>query len=119
MPFPPSHISPQQRLAHPPFPPPVLDFRVGVAIALGSDFQAVLQGVPFTGWAVKGGGMQSVWGEENVTENALSRKFLDPSKRASGLLCRGFLYTKNRALTNLNVPYEVGSKTPFSEGCHL
>ena len=37
-------------------------------------------------------------GEENVPENALSRKFLDPSKKASGLLCRGFLYRKNRAL---------------------
>ena len=43
--------------------------------------------------------MQNVWGEENVPENALSRKFLDPSKRASGLLCRGLLYTKNTALT--------------------
>ena len=43
--------------------------------------------------------MQNVWGEENVPENALSRKFLDPSKRASGLLCRGFLYRKSRALT--------------------
>ena len=41
------------------------------------------------------GGWQNVWGEENVPENAL----LDPSKRASGLLCRGFLYRKNRALT--------------------
>ena len=41
----------------------------------------------------------NVWGEENVPENALSRKFLDPSKRASGLLCREFLYRKNRALT--------------------
>ena len=27
------------------------------------------------------------------------RKFLDPSKRASGLLCRGFLYRKDKALT--------------------
>ena len=43
--------------------------------------------------------MQNVWGEENVPENALSRKFLDPPKRASGLLCRGFLYRKNRVLT--------------------
>ena len=39
-------------------------------------------------------------GGGNVPENALSRKFLDPSKRASGLLCRGFLYRKNRALTS-------------------
>ena len=38
-------------------------------------------------------------GEENVPENPLSRKLLDPSKRASGLLSRGFLYRKNRALT--------------------
>ena len=47
------------------------------------------------------GGVQksNVWGEENVPENALSRIFLDPSKRVSGLLCRGFLYRKNRALT--------------------
>ena len=42
--------------------------------------------------------MHKVWGEENVPENALSRKFLGPSKKkASGLLCRGFLYRKNRA----------------------
>ena len=46
------------------------------------------------------GGVQNVWGEEeNVPENALSRKFLDPSKEASGLLGRGFLYRKSRALT--------------------
>ena len=45
------------------------------------------------------GGVQNVWGEENVPENALSPKFLDPSKRASGLLCRGFLNRKSRALT--------------------
>ena len=67
------------------------------------------------------GGVQNVWGEENVPENALSRKFLDPSKRASGLLCRGFLCRKHRALTPEgveNVPYEGGSKTPFWEGCH-
>ena len=52
-----------------------------------------------------------------VPENALSREFLDPSKRASRLLCRGFLYRKNRALTLRgveNVPYEGGSKTRFS-----
>ena len=36
------------------------------------------------------GGVQSVWGEENVLENAPSRKILDPSKRASGLLSCGF-----------------------------
>ena len=43
--------------------------------------------------------MQNVWGEESVPENALSRKFLDPAKGASGLLCRGILYRRNRALT--------------------
>ena len=43
--------------------------------------------------------MQNVWGEENVPENAPSRKLLDPSKRAFGLLCRGLLYRKKRALT--------------------
>ena len=67
------------------------------------------------------GGCKTYGGEENVPENALSRKFLDPSKRASGLLCRGFLYSENRALTRErggNVPYEGGSKTPFWEGCH-
>ena len=37
-------------------------------------------------------GSSQAWGEENVPENALSRKFLDPSKRAS-------VYRKNRALT--------------------
>ena len=38
-------------------------------------------------------------GGGNVPENALSRICLDPSKRASALLCRGLLYRKNRALT--------------------
>ena len=33
------------------------------------------------------------------TREALSQKLLDPSKRAFGLLCRGFLYRNNRALT--------------------
>ena len=67
------------------------------------------------------GGVQNVWGEENVPENALSRKFLDPSKRASGLLCRGFLYRKNRAVTPEGGGKRTvrgGSKTPFWEGCH-
>ena len=39
------------------------------------------------------GGVQKLGGGGNVPENASSRKFLDPSKRASGLLCRGFFYT--------------------------
>ena len=60
-------------------------------------------------------------GGENVPENALSRKFLDPSKTASGLLCRGFLYRKNRALTPEGGGKRTvggGSKTRFWEGCH-
>ena len=40
--------------------------------------------------------VQNVWGEENVPENTLSRKFLDPSKVASGLLSRGLVCRKNR-----------------------
>ena len=48
-------------------------------------------------WAVIWG-VQNVWGEENLPENALLRKFLDPSTRASVLLCRGCLYRKNGAL---------------------
>ena len=39
-------------------------------------------------------GAQNVWWKENVPENAPARKFLDPSKRSSGLLCRGFLCRK-------------------------
>ena len=65
------------------------------------------------------GGVQNVWGEENVPENALSRKFLDPSKRASGLLCRGFLFRKNRALTpegGGKRTVQGGSKTLFGRG---
>ena len=67
------------------------------------------------------GGVQNVWGEENVPENALSWKSLDPSERASGLLCRGFFYRKNRALTPEGGGKRTvrgGSKTPFWEGCH-
>ena len=41
---------------------------------------------PFVGPWYWGGGVQNVWGEENVPETAPSRKILDPSKRASGLL---------------------------------
>ena len=52
---------------------------------------------------------------ENVPENALSRKFLNPSKRASGLLYRRFLYRKSGVE---NVPYEGGVLHPFWEGCH-
>ena len=66
------------------------------------------------GWAVMWGGAKRMW-EENVPGNALSRKFLDPSKRASGLLCRGFLYRKNRATTpegGGNIPDEGGVPKP-------
>ena len=56
-------------------------------------------------------GGANVWRKECVPENALSRKFLDSSKRASGLLCRGILYRKNRALTP-----EGGDKTYRTRG---
>ena len=46
-----------------------------------------------------GGGIFLIWGEENVPKNESSRKILDPSKRASGLLCRGFFYRNNSAMT--------------------
>ena len=49
-------------------------------------------------WAVIWGGA-NVWGEENVPENALSRKFLDPCKRASGLLCR-FIFVQEKQSTD-------------------
>ena len=68
------------------------------------------------------GGVQDVWGEENVPENAPSRKILDPSKRASVVcsvvdFCTG--KTEQRHPRGVeNVPYEGGSKTPFWEGCH-
>ena len=65
------------------------------------------------------GGVQNVWGEENVPENAPSRKILDPSKRASGLLSRGCL-GKNRATTpegGGKGTVRGGSKTLFWEGC--
>ena len=73
-------------------------------------------------WAVIWG-VQNVWGEEDVPENALSRKFLDPSKRASGLLCRGIFVQEKRALTpeGGGKRYRArggGFKTHFWEGCH-
>ena len=49
-------------------------------------------------WAVIWGGAKRMGGGKRTRERAL-QKFLDPSKRASGLLCRGFLYRKNRAVT--------------------
>ena len=80
----------------------------------------MFRSLAFTPWGSYGlrsefgrwyGGVQNVWGEENVPENALSRRFLDPSKRASGLFCRGFLYRKNRAVTP-----EGGGKTYRTRG---
>ena len=62
-------------------------------------------------WAVIWGGA-NVWGEG---KRALP-KTLDPSKRASGLLCRGFLYRKDKALTPEgveNVLYGGGVQNPF------
>ena len=61
-------------------------------------------------------------GEENVSENACSRKFLDPSKRASGLLSPGFLYRKNRGLTPgggwKTYRTRGGPKPLLGTGCH-
>ena len=58
-------------------------------------------------------------GGRNVPENAPSRKILDPSTRASGLLSRGFLYRKNRATTpegGGKPTVQGGSKTLFGRG---
>ena len=67
------------------------------------------------------GGEMQTYGGGKRTRDALSRQFLDPSERerASGLLRRGFLYRKNRALTPEgveNVPYEGGPKPLFGRG---
>ena len=74
----------------------------------------------FLVWAVICGGAKRMEGGKRTGERALP-KILDPSKRASGLLCRGFLYKKNKALT----PEGGGKRTvrggvqnPFWEGCH-
>ena len=72
-------------------------------------------------WAMIWGGAKRM-GEENAPENAPSRKILDPSKRSSGLLNRGFLYRKSRATTREEGGKRTvrgASKTPFWEGCHL
>ena len=72
-------------------------------------------------WAVIWGAAKRMGGGKSTRERALP-KFLDPSKRASGLLCRGFLYRKNRALTLegggvQNVPYRGGVPKPlFGKG---
>ena len=62
-------------------------------------------------WAVIWGGAKRM-GEERTRERALA-KILDPSKRASGLLCRGFLYSMRGVE---NVPYEGGVQNPFLGG---
>ena len=74
----------------------------------------------FLNWAVTWGCAKRMGGGKRTRERALP-KFLDPSQGASVLLCCGFLYTKDRALT----PERGGkrtlrgwSKTPFWKGCH-
>ena len=68
-------------------------------------------------------GGQNVWGEENVPENAPSRKFLNPFKRSSDLLSPEFLNRIYRALPMTpekgveHVQDKEGSNTPFWEGC--
>ena len=60
-----------------------------------------------------------MWGEENVPENTLSPKILGPLQKSVCLLCRGFVYRKNGALTpdgGENVPYEGGGPNPFLGG---
>ena len=94
----------------------------GVALRKSTDFfpgKRLQSSGKKLGRDMGGGGGQNVRGEENVPENALSRKFLDPSKRASVLHCRGFLYRKTRALTPEgveNVPYKGGFQSPFLGG---
>ena len=44
------------------------------------------------------GGAKRMGGGKRTRERALP-KILDPSKKASGLLCCGVLYRQNRALT--------------------
>ena len=61
------------------------------------------------------GGVQNVWGEENLPEHPLE-KFSEPSKRASGVLSLGFLHRKHRATTpgprGGNVPDKGGGPKP-------
>ena len=62
--------------------------------------------------------MQNVWGEENVLDNAPSRKFLDPSMEASGLLTCEFVQEKQSTDSSRvqDVPDEGGSKTVLGRG---
>ena len=55
-------------------------------------------GVAKGNWAVIWGGAKRMGGGKRTRERALPKN-LDPSKSAFGLLCRGFLYRENRALT--------------------
>ena len=79
--------------------------------------------LPLKVWPVIWGGAERRGGGKRTEERALPKLFWDPSKRAFGLLCRGFLYRKNRALTpgggGPKRTVRGGSKTPFWEGCHL
>ena len=66
------------------------------------------------------GGVQNVWEEENVPENAPSRKILDPSKRAL-LVCSIMDFCTGRTEQRHprgveNVPYEGGPKPLFFFG---
>ena len=53
------------------------------------------------------GGFKTYGGRKTYQRTHSAEILLDPSKRASGLLCRGFLYRKNRVLT----PERGGERT--------
>ena len=63
------------------------------------------------------GGVQNVWGEESVPENALSRKILDPSKRAWLDFCkcpRNLVRIRMNSWDSLyNAPGREVSTSPF------
>ena len=68
---------------------------------------------------ILGGGVQNIWGQGNVPENAPSRKLLVTSIRVSGLLSRGLL-CKPKAMTPEGPGKRAkarGSKDLFREGC--
>ena len=70
-------------------------------------------------WAMIWGGAKRMGGGGMYQRTRPPEKFLDPSKRASGLPSHGFLYRKNRATTPEgveNVPYEEGPKPPSGRG---
>ena len=66
------------------------------------------------------GGCKTYGGWKTYQRTRSPENFWTPPKRAAGLLCRGFLYRKNRALTREggveNVPYEGGPKPLFGRG---